>query len=261
MRTALQIIRYELSDIVRSRWVAAYFFFFLGTALLLFQFGGGAEKALLGLSNVVLIVVPLVSVLLGTMYIYNAREFIELLLAQPVRRRSLFWALYFGLTLPLAGCVVLGLGLPFLVNWQTVPGPLFSLLMVSGLLLTAVFVAFGLYITARIEDRVKGLGAAILVWAFFALLYDAGVLLLANRFAEYPLENPLLVLTVLNPVDLARVLLLLRFDAAALMGYTGAVFEAFFGSAFGVVVALGSLVVWILIPAVLGRRAFERKDF
>jgi Cu-processing system permease protein len=122
-------------------------------------------------------------------------------------------------------------------------------------------VAFGLYITARIEDRVKGLGAAILVWALFALLYDAGVLLLANRFAEYPLETPLLVLTVLNPVDLARVLLLLRFDAAALMGYTGAVFETFFGSAFGVVIALGSLVVWILIPAVLGRRAFERKDF
>ncbi|HEY5565260.1 MAG TPA: ABC transporter permease subunit [Rhodothermia bacterium] len=261
MRTALQIIRYELSDIVRSRWVAAYFFFFLGTTLLLFQFGGGTEKALLGLSNVVLIVVPLVSVLLGTMYIYNAREFIELLLAQPVRRRSLYWALYFGLALPLAGCVVLGLGLPFLVNWQAVPGPLFSLLMVSGMLLTAVFVAFGLYITARIEDRVKGLGAAILVWALFALLYDAGVLLLANRFAEYPLETPLLVLTVLNPVDLARVLLLLRFDAAALMGYTGAVFETFFGSAFGVVVALGSLVVWILIPTVLGRRAFERKDF
>lgn len=261
MRSALQIIRYELSDIVRSRWVLAYFFFFLGATILLFQFGGGAEKALLGLSNVVLIVVPLVSVLLGTMYIYNAREFIELLLAQPVRRRSLYWALYLGLALPLAGCVMLGLGLPFLMNWQAVPGGLFVLLMLSGMLLTAVFVAFGLLITAQIEDRVKGLGVAILVWAVFALLYDAGVLLLANRFAEYPLETPLLVATVLNPVDLARVLLLLRFDAAALMGYTGAVFESFFGSGLGVAVALGSLIVWILAPAFFGRRAFERKDF
>lgn len=261
MNSTLQIIRYELSDIVRSRWVVAYFLFFLGATLLLFQFGGGAEKALLGLSNVVLIVVPLVSVLLGTMYIYNAREFIELLLAQPVRRRSLFWALYFGLVLPLAGCVVLGLGLPFLVNWHAVPGTLFFLLVLSGILLTAVFVAFGLLITARIEDRVKGLGMAILVWAIFALLYDAGVLLLANRFAQYPLETPLVALTVLNPVDLARVLLLLQFDAAALMGYTGAVFESFFGSGLGVAVTIGSLIVWILLPSILGARAFQRKDF
>lgn len=261
MKPILQIIRYALSDIVRSRWVLAYFFFFLGATLLLFQFGGGAEKALLGLSNIVLIVVPLVSVLLGTMYIYNAREFIELLLAQPVRRRSLYWALYLGLALPLAGCVVLGLGLPFVVNWQTVPATLFLLLVVSGALLTAVFVAFGLLITACVEDRVKGLGVAILVWALFALLYDAGVLLLANRFAEYPLETPLLVLTALNPVDLARVLLLLRFDAAALMGYTGAVFELFFGSVLGLVVAFASLLVWTTVPALLGGRAFERKDF
>jgi Cu-processing system permease protein len=238
-----------------------YFFFFLATTLLLFQFGGGAEKALLGLSNVILIIVPLVSVLLGTMYVYNAREFVELLLAQPVRRSSLFWALYFGLTLPLSGCILVGLGLPFIVNWEAVPTVLFLLLLSSGVLLTAVFVAFGLLITSRIEDRVKGLGVAILTWILFALLYDAGVLLLANRFAEYPLESPLLVLTILNPVDLARVLLLLRFDAAALMGYTGAVFESFFGSFAGIGVSVVSLLVWILIPAFLGRRAFERKDF
>jgi len=261
MKAMLQIIRYELSDVVRSRWILAYFFFFLGTTLLLFQFGGGAEKALLGVSNIVLIIVPLVGVLLGTMYVYNAREFIELLLAQPVRRASLFWGLYFGLAVPLSGCVLVGLGLPFVVNWTAVPGDLFALLMLSGILLTGVFVAFGLLITALVEDRVKGLGIAILLWIVFAVVYDAAVLLLANRFSEYPLENPLLVLTILNPVDLARVLLLLRFDAAALMGYTGAVFEAFFGSALGVVVSIVSLLVWIVVPATLGRRAFERKDF
>ena len=64
-------------------------------------------------------------------------------------------------------------------------------------------------ITTKIEDRVRGLVVAILVWLVFSVIYDAVVLLLANRFSEYPLEEPLLVLTVLNPVDLARVLLLL----------------------------------------------------
>ena len=52
-------------------------------------------------------------------------------------------------------------------------------------------------------------------------------------WSDYPLELPLLGLTLLNPVDLGRVLLLLQFDNAALLGYTGAVFERFFGSALG----------------------------
>ena len=50
--------------------------------------------------------------------------------------------------------------------------------------------------------------------------------LLACLFADYPIERPMLGLMLANPVDLARVVLLLRFDVSALMGYTGAVFAA-----------------------------------
>jgi Cu-processing system permease protein len=71
----------------------------------------------------------------------------------------------------------------------------------------------------------------------------------------------MLVLTLLNPVDLARTLLLLSFDLTALMGYTGAVFERFFGSALGIASAAGALLLWTAIPALLGLRSFTRKDF
>jgi len=57
------------------------------------------------------------------------------------------------------------------------------------------------------------------------------------------------------------VLLLLRFDVSALLGYTGAVMKQFFGGAGGSLIAVTALVLWALIPAFLGRRAFERKDF
>jgi Cu-processing system permease protein len=60
---------------------------------LLLRFGSG-EKALLSLVNVVLFVTPLVTLVFATVYQYNAREFIELLLAQPVKRRQLFGGLF-----------------------------------------------------------------------------------------------------------------------------------------------------------------------
>ena len=87
------------------------------------------------------------------------------------------------------------------------------------------------------------------------------MLLVATMFAEYPLERPMIALILLNPVDLARVVLLLQFDTAALMGYTGAVFQRFFGSAAGLGLAAAALALWIAVPVTLGKRLFDRKDF
>ena len=107
----------------------------------------------------------------------------------------------------------------------------------------------------------RGLGAAVGLWLALTLLYDGLVLLAAFALADYPLERPMLALMLANPVDLARVLLLLRLDVSAPMGYTGAVFERFFGSAGGAALAAGALALWVAVPAMLGARAFRRKDF
>src|SRR5688500_20221466 len=97
-----KITRYELSDVLRSRWLLAYSAFFLVVTVVLLRFTGGDAKGLLGLMNIVLLVIPLVTIVFSTMYFYHAREFIELLLAQPVSRRQLFAGLYQGLAAPLS---------------------------------------------------------------------------------------------------------------------------------------------------------------
>ena len=101
MTTTAKVLKYELRDVARSRAVIVYALFFLTASELLFRFSGGSAKALLSLANIALIVVPLVSLVLGTMFLYNAREFNELLLSQPVNRRQLYAGLYLGLALPL----------------------------------------------------------------------------------------------------------------------------------------------------------------
>jgi Cu-processing system permease protein len=261
--TAVKVLRYELRDLRRSRWLLGYVLLLLALTDALLRFGGGGPRAVLSLMNVVLVFVPLVSVVFGTMYLYGARDFIELLLAQPVGRGSLFAGLYGGLAAPLAIGFLLGVGLPFLWSGQgdgSLAGAL-AMLLATGVLLSLVFTALAFLVSLGFEDRAKGLGAAILVWLAATVLYDAVIVLVATAFTDYPLELPMLGLIVLNPVDLGRVLLLQQFDTAALMGYTGAVFERFFGTLVGLAVATGALALWCAGPLGLARARFRGKEF
>ncbi len=258
---ALRVAGYQMRDVARSRWVIAYALFFLAVTDALYRFGGGGSRALLSLVDIVLFIVPLVTIVFGTMYLYNAREFTELILAQPVRRRTVFGGLYAGLVVPLAIAFVAGTGLPFLLHGTgDAAGTLIAVLLV-GVLLTLVFGALALLIAIRADDRLRGLGLAIGAWLLAAVVYDGLVLLAASIFADAPLERPMLAAMLANPVDLARVLLLLRFDVAALLGYTGAVFAQFFGGTRGTLIAGAALLAWVAAPLALAARAFSRKDF
>jgi Cu-processing system permease protein len=263
MKVTAKVARYEIRDVIRSRWLIGYTLFFLLVTDALFRFGGGGEKALLSLVNVVLILIPLVSIVFSTVYLYAAREFIELLLAQPIKRRQVFAGLYVGLALPLSLSFVAAVCIPFILHRgiaSAQPGT-FAALLLAGTALTLIFTALAFLIVARTEDRIKGLGLAVAVWLFLAVLYDGVVLLVISIMADYPIERPLIALMLANPMDLARVALLLQFDVAALLGYTGAVMQKFFGRAIGVTVTSLALAVWVFAPLFAGMRAFQKKDF
>lgn len=253
------VFRYHVRDVLRSRWTLGYGVLLLALTEALFRMGGGAEQVLLSLSNVVLVLVPLVSLVFGTVYLYGTREFIELMLTQPLPRRALFAGVYAGLTLPLGAAFALGVLLPFALRAEASMALL--VLVGSGLALTVVGCAIAAYLTVRFDDRLRGLGAALGVWLVAAVLYDGLLLVLGTALSSYPLETPLLALTVLNPVDLARTLLILHFDAAALLGYTGVVFERFFKTALGASVSVASLAFWTILPLWRAARRFETKDF
>lgn len=261
MTAARKVLMAQLRNVARSRWIAGYAVLLLLATGLLLRFGGSGERALLSLLNVVLLLLPLVSVVFGVLYVHNAREFIELLLAQPVGRGAMFAGLYGGIAVPLGGAFLAGVGVPLLFGGGGAGYAAQCLLLLgAGLLLTAVFTAFALAIAVRVEDRARALGAALAGWLFAALVYDGVILLVTTLFADYPLEGPLLAMVFLNPVDLARVALLLSFDISALMGYTGAVYERFFGAG-GLALALGMLVLTAAVPFLAGLRWFRRKDF
>lgn len=257
-----RILAYTVRNQLRGRAIPGYALFFLAVTFGLLHFGGGIERALPSLASMVLLVVPLVSLIVGTVGFYDGREFTELLLSHPVGRGRLFVALYLGLVLPLSAAFVMGTGIPLVLAGLEAGTVLpVVLTLVGGVLLTAVFGALAVLVATSVQDAARGLGVALLVWLGLTVMYDGLVLLGTQIFSAYPLERPLLVAMLFNPVDLARVLVLLAMDAPALLGYTGAVFQRFFGGFTGIVIAMLSLAAWVGLPSYAALRRFRRMDF
>ena len=260
MTVLLKIVRSQLHDLLRGKWFIIYtaLFFLLTDGL--FRFGGDASQVAMSLMNVVLLVIPLVSVVFGTMFFYNSREFVELLLSQPVNRFSLFLGLYLGLSIPLSSVFLLGVGIPFVYHAAAETGA-YGTILVVGTLLTWIFTGLAFFIAVHMDQRVKGVGLTIVLWFFFSILYDGIILFILFALSDYPLEKLTLFLSLFNPIDLGRIMILLQFDVAALMGYTGAIFSKFYGTLWGSVISGLILVLWGFIPVSLGYRTFSRKDF
>ena len=252
-----KIVKYIMTDILRSKIMIIYTIVLLATSFTLFSLEDNANKGLLSLLNIILIIVPLFSLLFSTIYIYNSAEFIELLVSQPLQRKSIWQSFSIGLAISLSLAFIIGIGLPVLIFQFNTIGLIF---IIVGTLLSIIFVAIALWAAVQIRDKAKGIGMAILLWMYFSLLFDGFVLFLLFQFADYPLEKPMILVSALNPIDLGRVLILLQLDISAMMGYTGAIFKDFFGTMQGLSIAFITLIVWIIIPLYFSTRKFIRKD-
>lgn len=260
---AVKILKYETHNLIRSKWLIAMGVLLLVVTEVLFRFGGDPSKTVTSLMNVVLLIVPLLSLVLGTIYFYNSREFNELLLAQPMDRRSIYLGKLAGFTVALSLAFVLGIGVPFLIHSYQLTlyaGKIVTLMLV-GIAYVVMFTAVAFFAATRYEDKIKGLGSVILLWFFLTVIYDGVLLLFIHALRDYPYEIPLMVLVLINPIDLGRILILLQLDISALMGYTGAVFRKLYGTDLGVAVSAAALLLYALVPVALGLRAFRRKDF
>ena len=253
----LKLSRYVLYDIVRSKVIIAYTAFLLLVSFSMFNMEENSSKAILSLLNIVLIVVPLVSMIFATIHYYNSYEFIELMLSQPMSRTKIIMSEYGGVSLSLVSSFFIGVGIPVLIYSPDSTG--FSLLF-NGFAFTLIFTSLAFLTSVKARDKARGIGAALLMWFYFALIFDGLILLILFSFSDYPLEKLILFLSALNPIDLGRISIMLKMDVSALMGYTGALYKDFFGSGTGMLFTFGIMLLWIILPLWWAVRSFKRKD-
>ncbi|HOY29433.1 MAG TPA: ABC transporter permease, partial [Flavobacteriales bacterium] len=220
-----KVFKYTLIDLARNRFVLGYALLMLALAQGLFMLEDDAMKALLSLVQVVLALVPLVTLVFTVVYLYDIQEFTQLLAVQPIGRRAIISGQLLALASALLVAQGLGLGLPLLVH---APFRSAVVLSLAGSALVLVFAALGALIALRQRDKARGVGIALVLWLLFVLVYDALLLWLMFMTSEYPVEPFVVPLAALDPIDLARILVMLEIDLAAMMGYSGAVYKSFF---------------------------------
>lgn len=252
-----RILRYVILDIFKNKVVLAYTIMLALAGWGAFGLEDNSAKGLLTILNIVLLTVPLVSVLFSTIYVYNSNEFIELLVSHPVKRSKIWKALFTGLSSSLAAAYFIGIGIPLLLfaDFGTA-----VLMILAGMVLSVVFVAVAFLSSILTRDKAKGIGLSIMLWLYFALLFDGLVLFLFFQFADYPIEKIVVGLSALSPIDLCRILILLRLDVSAMMGFSGALFQNLFGNHLGLILSFVLLSLWAIIPFALSLRKFKRKD-
>jgi len=252
-----KIIKYVIIDILRNRIVLAYTLFLLLISMSVFNLEDNSAKGLLSLLNIILIIVPLVSLLFSAIYVYNSAEFLELLVSQPLKRRTIWLSLYTGLAISMGIAFFVGAGLPILLYAATATG--FTMLLM-GILLSVIFVAIAMLAAVMTRDKAKGIGVSILLWLYFSLLFDGIILFILFQFADYPLEKFMVGVSAFNPIDISRIMILLQLDESALMGYTGAVFKQVFGTTAGLLATFFVMFLWLSMPVWISVRKFNRKD-
>jgi len=270
--SALPIVRKELRDAIRNRWVAGYAAL-LGTLGLAAAVAGLDTSAGLALqtfgrttatlTNLCLLLAPIVAILIGAQTIVGEQDrgTLELLLAQPLTRGRLLLAKYGGLLVVLTAATVTGFapagifiaihtGLPFVGYYLLFPA--------IAATLAAAMLGIGILISVSSRSAVQAQGTAVLIWFACVLLYDLlliGALSLSGMSVQFIAAS-----LVVNPVDAARVLGVLALEPDLyLLGPAGAYLAVRLGREGAAAVLLLSLAFWSAVPLLASLRQFRLK--
>ncbi|MFC2760036.1 ABC transporter permease subunit [Hallella multisaccharivorax] len=252
-----KITKIILLDNLKNKVVIAYFVLLALISWTSMMLQDNETKGALTILNVVLFIAPLMSMVYTVIYLYDSRDFLTMLLCQPLRRRDVWQSLYVGCSVSLLSAFLLGAGIPIILYGDVVTS---AVQLLMGCAVTLIFTSLAFLIAMLTSEKTRGIGASLLLWLLFTMIYDAVLLFLVFMFSDYPIEQPLMGLLMLNPLDLARFQVVLKMDVAAMMGYSGALFKDFLGDTWGMIVSSVLLLAWIILPYAYSQRLFSRKD-
>ena len=259
----LVIARFEFFEHFRNRWVLLYGTSFLLLANLVIYLGGANPLQASGsLLSLVLLLVPIFSLIFGSISFTESLSFMELMIAQPILRRQIYIGKFLGLSFSLSVAFLLGMGIAMLmgVNVHDYGLLAFGMLLILGIFLSFIFVSIAFLIANLSKRKEIVFGLVLVVWFYFFILHDLIMFSLVVSFGDYPLEALILIMSSINPIDLSRVLLALQMDLSSIMGASGKLINQFFGNLWGIAIGAILLSSWAIVPLLLGMRIFNRRS-
>ncbi|MDP1730490.1 MAG: ABC transporter permease [Devosia sp.] len=274
MRTILIVARKEIQEGLRNRWVLATTLLLAALALTLTFLGsaptgnvgaGALDVVIVSLSSLTIFLVPLIALLISHDAIVGEMErgTMLLLLSYPVGRWQVIFGKFAGHLAILAFATLLGYGASAAVLAATgvsidaATWSAFLSMILSSVMLGAVFIAIGYLVSALVAERGTAGGIAIGIWLFFVLIYDMALLgILVVDQGRTVTGDMLNVLLLLNPADAYRLLNLGSGSVGSLSGMGGIAANAALSPA----MLIAALAAWALAPLAAATLVFSRRE-
>lgn len=276
MNAILTITAKEIRQAVRNRWVLAATVLLAALALSLTFLGTAPSGSNVGarpldvvivsLSSLTIFLVPLIALLISHDAIVGDMErgTMLLLLSYPVARWQVLIGKFLGhlAVLAFATCLGYSAAIAALVgtgSHMDQEGLIaFAAMIGSSVLLGAVFVALGYWISALVRDRGTAAGVAIGLWLLLVLVYDMALLgvLVLDR-GQNITGTALSALLLLNPTDVYRLFNLTGFaNVSMFSGMAGLAGSATLSAG----MLMAALALWTLVPLAFASLSFSRRE-
>ncbi|MFA5535696.1 MAG: ABC transporter permease subunit [Bacillota bacterium] len=265
----------ELLEAIRSRWLITFTIVFALLALLISFFGmsglgvgggyQGFNRVTAGLLNLVLYLLPLIALVMGGAAVAGEKESgsLHVLLVHPVSKAEVIVGKFLGLGLALMAAILTGFGgagIVIALKVGTMSMGDYLTFVILSMVLGLTFLSIALLLSVVTSRRAQAMGLAIFAWFLMVLVYDflaIGVASMQQIKIVIPL---LLTLLLLNPVDMVRVLVILRLGGETTFGPTLAALTRTISSTSGDFLLILVLFLWVVIPLILAVAAFGRRQ-
>jgi Cu-processing system permease protein len=259
----------------RSRWTQIFAVVFAALALAIASSGyvlsGGHgiqdfARTAASLLQLVLLIVPLASIVMGILAMTPERGGAEVLYAQPIARSSVLAGTWLGLFEALVGAQLVGFGAAGVVIFSQSGSDglaVYGLVVIASAVLTAIFLSLAAAISVGHigRRRVRALALGLMLWFGLALVFDIVVLGAATLLRSGDASRLLIASVLINPIDAVRTGAFLGVEGTAAFGPASqALFRFSHGPARAAVLIGGSLLLWIVVPALVAGRRLARVD-
>jgi len=257
----------------RNKWVASFAGIFALITFFISYFGmvtsgySGFQdfaRTSTSLINMVGFILPLFALVLGTFSFISNKEYLELMISQPISRYQIILGKYFGLLLTMLSATLIGFAIPGIVISLTIgiEGALsYALVILFSVLLTIIFTGCAILISQIVKRQQIALGITIGVWIFFEVIYGLIILGTTLYFTPAFLKHALILELLFNPIDIYRVLSLLAVGGAEFFGPAGASLIKLTGSEWiAILSGLLGMVAWSVIPIIASLKIFSRQN-
>lgn len=263
----------EWLESLRNRWIQIFIALFFGLSSFIIFIGSqnpsgvGFEsfnRTTASLLNLVIFLVPVLTLLLGSMSLSGEKEqgTLNLLLSKPINGTELILGKYFGLAAAVVLSILLGFGLTgtFLAFQVSVQDArTFFVILFLSMILSLAFLSLSILISVWAERRMSAVISAVLVWFVMIILYDFLLMGAAAWLQGKALLYFLLFAILLNPADSLRIYAIMQMDGQSVFGPAVVELSRLLNQQSIEVLLLFTILLWMIFPMIAAIYLFNRR--